>query len=174
MPSGIGVFKPIPVQGDVCRLNCEPRRESPCTSREYFTLGGCGGPERTLYTSRENKPNISLWEGVRYEQREQREYFTLGGCGGPERILYTSRENKPKYLNLGGCGGPKRILYTSRENKPKYLNLGGCGGPERILHTSRENKQNISLWEGVVVLKGYCIRAERTSRIFHFGRVWWS
>ena len=41
--------------------------------REYFTLGGCAGPE------------------IQIQQREQatitvlREYFTLGGCAGPER-----------------------------------------------------------------------------------------
>ena len=50
---------------------------------EYFTSGGCAGPEKA------NTP---------YEQREQAsnniEYFTLGGCAGLKRPIHTSRENK--------------------------------------------------------------------------------
>ena len=48
----------------------------------------------------------------------------------------------------------------------KYFNLG----TGLTIHTSRENKQensfekNISLWEGVLVLKGQYTRAERTSK----------
>ena len=32
--------------------------------REYFTLGGCAGPERPIATITALRQNISLWEGV--------------------------------------------------------------------------------------------------------------
>ena len=52
-------------------------------NREYFTLGGCCGPERLIQAERTsyNKSfleNISLWEGV---------------CG-PERPIHTDRESQ--------------------------------------------------------------------------------
>ena len=51
--------------------------------REYFTLGGCAGPERTAL-----EPSCC------------EKYFTLGGCDGPES----------EYFSLGGCDGPERVL----------------------------------------------------------------
>ena len=62
----------------------------------------------------------------------------------------------------------------------EYFTLGGCAGPERPIHRTSNNNsfsQNISLWEGVLVLKGqYIEQATITAfhRIFHFGRVCWS
>ena len=56
----------------------------------------------------------------------------------------------------------------------EYFTLGGCAGPERpIYRTSNNNSfsQNISLWEGVLVLKGqYIEQATITAfhRIFHY------
>ena len=56
---------------------------------EYFTLGGCAGPERIFHFGRVcwSLKNISLWEGVLV----LKEYFTLGACGGPERIFHFGR-----------------------------------------------------------------------------------
>ena len=38
-----------------------------------------------------------------------------------------------------------------------YWPLGGCAGPERPIATITALRQNISLWEGVLVLKGQYI-----------------
>ena len=52
--------------------------------REYFTLGGCAGPERQIHRASHNN-------------NFEREYFTLGGCAGPGRpIQHTSKESKPQ------------------------------------------------------------------------------
>ena len=56
----------------------------------------------------------------------------------------------------------------------EYFTLGGCAGPERPIHRTSNNNsfsQNISLWEGVLVLKGqYIEQATITAfhRIFHY------
>ena len=56
----------------------------------------------------------------------------------------------------------------------EYFTLGGCTGPERPIHRTSNNNsfsQNISLWEGVLVLKGqYIEQATITAfhRIFHY------
>ena len=47
--------------------------------REYFSLGGCAGPETQIHRASHNNSC-------------EREYFSLGGCAGPERPLYTSKE----------------------------------------------------------------------------------
>ena len=43
-------------------------------------------------------------------------------------------------------------------NNRKYFTLGGCFGPERWIHMKKIDQstitENISLWEGDVVLKG--------------------
>ena len=39
----------------------------------------------------------------------------------------------------------------------EYFTLGGCAGPERPIATITALRQNISLWEGVLVLKGQYI-----------------
>ena len=67
----------------------------------------------------------------------------------------------------------KALIVDLRE----YFTLGGSAGPERPIATITALRQNISLWEGVLVLKGqYIEQATITAfqRIFHFGRVCWS
>ena len=44
-------------------------------------------------------------------------------------------------------------IYNNRE----YLTLGGCGGTGRQRYVQSTITENISLWEGVVVLKGQYI-----------------
>ena len=90
------------------------------------------------------------------KQREQatittlREYFTLGGCAGPEMQIHRTSHNNScerEYFTLGGCASPGRTtVYEQREQA-----------------TITALRENISLWEGVLVLKGHCIRAERAS-----------
>ena len=79
-----------------------------------------------------------------------------------------------------------RVCWSWKANsnnnsfETEYFTLGGCAGPERPIHRTSNNNsfsQNISLWEGVLVLKGqYIEQATITAfhRIFHFGRVCWS
>ena len=78
--------------------------------REYFTLGGCAGPEMQIHTTSHNNSF-------------EREYFTLGGCAGPEMQIHTTSHNNSferEYFTLGGCAGPGRpIQHTSRESKPQ-------------------------------------------------------
>ena len=47
----------------------------------------------------------------------------------------------------------KALIVDLRE----YFTLGGCAGPERPIATITALRQNISLWEGVLVLKGQYI-----------------
>ena len=53
-------------------------------SREYFSLGGCAGPETQIHRASHNN------------SFERIDYFSLGGCAGPERLLYMSRKSKPQ------------------------------------------------------------------------------
>ena len=55
-----------------------------------------------------------------------------------------------EYFSLRGCDGPE--MWLLRE----YFSLGGCAGPESTViftMTLIKHLQNISLWEGVLVLK---------------------
>ena len=66
--------------------------------REYFTLGGCAGPERPIHRTSNNNSF-------------ETEYFTLGGCAGPERPIHRTSNNnsfETEYFTLGGCAGPQR------------------------------------------------------------------
>ena len=64
-----------------------------------------------------------------------------------------------EYFSLGGCCGPERPIHTSIYNNREYLTLGGCVGTGRQRYEQATITENISLWEGVVVLKGQYIRA---------------
>ena len=61
-----------------CLLSLKRFGPVPLAPEWYFSLGGCDGPERSIFP---NKENISL----------PREYFTLGGCAGPERTELRER-----------------------------------------------------------------------------------
>ena len=52
----------------------------------------------------------------------------------------------------------------SINNNREYFTLGGCGGTGRQRYKQTTIKENISLWEGVVVLKGQYIRASCNNR----------
>ena len=69
-----------------------------------------------------------------------------------------------EYFSLGGCCGPERPIYTSIYNNREYLTLGGCVGTGRQRYEQATITENISLWEGVVVLKGQYIRASCNNR----------
>ena len=133
------------------------------TLREYFTLGGCAGPEMQIHRTSHNNSC-------------EREYFTLGGCASPEmqihrtshnnsfeRIflwerrlcwswkatVYEQREQATIFLfgrvcwswkaNTRGCTGPGRASHNNSFER-EYFSLGGCAGPGRPLYTSRESK----------------------------------
>ena len=57
---------------------------------------------------------------------------------------------------------PPKVKYsgsiaTYNSFETEYFTLGGCAGPERPIATITALRQNISLWEGVLVLKGQYI-----------------
>ena len=60
------------------------------TLREYFTLGGCAGPEMQIHRTSHNNSC-------------EREYFTLGGCASPEMQIHrTSHNNSFERIFLFG------------------------------------------------------------------------
>ena len=99
------------------------------------------------------------WKANTYEQRH--------------RVSYNNRFEK--YFTLGVCCGPERPIHMNRDRESdtitdlkKYFTLGGCCGPERPMNMNRDREsatitdlKNISLWEGVMVLKGQFIWTER-------------
>ena len=129
--------------------------------REYFTLGGCAGPEMQIHRTSHNNSC-------------EREYFTLGGCASPEMQIHrTSHNNNRENISLWEGVLVLKCKYTEqatitilRENislwegvlvleghciraerashnnscEREYFSLGGCAGPGRPLYTSRESK----------------------------------
>ena len=110
--------------------------------REYFTLGGCAGPEMQIHRTSHNNSC-------------EREYFTLGGCASPEMQIHRTSHNNSferEYFTLGGCASWEGVLVleghciraerASHNNscEREYFSLGGCAGPGRPLYTSRESK----------------------------------
>ena len=85
-----------------------------------------------------------------------------------------------EYFTLGGCAGPERPIATItalRQNISLWEGVLVLKGQYIEQATITVLRQNISLWEGVLVLKGqYIEQATITAfhRIFHFGRVCWS
>ena len=103
------------------------------TLREYFTLGGCAGPEMQIHRTSHNNSC-------------EREYFTLGGCASLEMQIHrTSHNNSFERICLFG-----RVCWSWKETPYEQATITAV-------------RENISLWEGVLVLKGHCIRAERAS-----------
>ena len=72
-------------------------------------------------------------------------------------------------IGLSGPAHPPKVKYSvskllllllafqDQHTLPKWNILGGCAGPERPIATITALRQNISLWEGVLVLKGQYI-----------------
>ena len=61
-------------------------------------------------------------------------------------------------IGLSGPAHPPKVKYSvSKLDLREYFTLGGCAGPERPIATITALRQNISLWEGVLVLKGQYI-----------------
>ena len=54
---------------------------------EYFTLGGCAGPERPIHRTSNNNSF-------------ETEYFTLWGCAGPERPIHRTSNNNSFSQNI--------------------------------------------------------------------------
>ena len=72
-------------------------------------------------------------------------------------------------IGLSGPAHPPKVKYSvskllllllafqDQHTLPEYFTLGGCAGSERPIATITALRQNISLWEGVLVLKGQYI-----------------
>jgi len=101
--------------------------------------------------------NISLWEGV----------VVLTAS---TRSINSTR----RIFHFGRVWWSWKAVHGLTARPREYFTLGGCGGPERQCTDRSSNRGNISLWEGVVVLKGCSRTVCLTEGIFHFGRVWWS
>ena len=86
-------------------------------------------------------------------------------------LAFQDQHTLPKWNILSQscycCYWPFRTSTPSQN----IFTLGGCAGPERPIATITALRQNISLWEGVLVLKGqYIEQATITAfhRIFHY------
>ena len=96
------------------------------------------------------------------------------------QIYNKSFQDQTEYFTLGGCAGPERPIATItalRQNISLWEGVLVLKGQYIEQATITALRQNISLWEGVLVLKGqYIEQATITAfhRIFHFGRVCWS
>ena len=115
--------------------------------REYFTLGGCAGPERPIATITALRQNISLWEGVLVLKGQYIEQATITALRQNislwEGVLvlkgqYIEQETitalETEYFTLGGCAGPERPIHRTSNNnsfETEYFTLGGCAGPQR-------------------------------------------
>ena len=97
-------------------------------AREYFSLGGCVGPER----------NISLWKGVLVLEVKAREYrgsLASNGTCSSLVMFEAIRTLDPRVIFLFGrvCRSWKE--YISEQGNislpREYFTLGGCAGPEK-------------------------------------------
>ena len=112
------------------------------------------------------------------------EYFTLGGCTHPER---KGKETPYEQATITAC---QKIFHFGRvcwswqanthiraerashnNSWREYITLEGCAGPRRPIHTYEQREQatitvgeNISLWEGVLVLAGQYTHTSRESK----------
>ena len=113
----------------------------------------------------------------------EREYFTLGGCAGPEMKIHRASHNNSferiflfGRVNWSGKETPyeQATITALRENISLWEGVLVLEGKYIEQATITILRENISLWEGVLVLKGEQATITAFQGIFLFGRVWWS
>ena len=93
------------------------------------------------------------WNANTYIRTEK---FTLGGCTGLQMQIYRRIYNNIKYFTLGGCVALKWPIYRTSYNNSFSQNISLWQGV--LVLTGQYTQEtaitkNISLWEGVLVLK---------------------